>query len=162
MRPTLLLLLGGILGLGACSGAHEPHHDPAVNPRPTTAGQQTAALNVPALLNLSIDELSRRLGPRLALPPGFVDPTQVLLAQRPAAQDSAVLFRTRGLALVVSYDQRSRRVSDLLLLGTDEEELMSRARLELGADGYLVLPVFQERHPTRLLGLRVLVIGPAQ
>ena len=161
MRPTLLLLLGGMLGLGACSGAHEPHHDPVVNSRPPTPSPQPPALNVPALLNLSIDELSGRLGPRLALPPGFVDPTQMLLARRPA-QDSAALFRSRGLALVASYNQRSRRVSDLLLLGTNEEELMSRARLELGADGYLVLPVFQERHPTRLLGLRVLAIGPAQ
>ena len=151
-----------MLGVGACSGTHEPHHDPAVNPRPPAPGLQTAALNVPALLNLSIDELSRRLGPRQALPPGFVDPTQVLLAQRPEAQDSFALFRCRGLALVVSYNQRSRRVSDLLLLGTNEEELMSRARLELGVDRYLVLPVFQERHPTQLLGLRVLAIGLAQ
>lgn len=151
-----------MLGLAACSGAHEPSHDLTVRPAQPPLGRETAGVSVPALLNLSIDEMSRRLGPRLPLPAGFADPTLALLAQRHEPLDSAALFRCRGLALVASYDHRSRRVSDLLLLGTDEEELMSRGRLELGADNYLVLPVFQERHPTRLLGLRVLATGLRQ
>lgn len=151
-----------MLGLAACSGAHEPSRDLTVRPARPLLGPETAGVSVPALLNLSIDEMSQRLGPRLPLPAGFADPTLVLLAQRHESMDSAALFRCRGLALVASYDHRSRQVSDLLLLGSDEEALMSRARLELGAERYLVLPVFQERHPTRLLGLRVLAIGLTQ
>ena len=161
MRPTRLLFLG-VLGLAACSGAHEPAHDLAVRPAQPPVGRETAGVSVPGLLNLTIDEMSQRLGPRLPLPAGFIDPTLALLVPRHESMDSAALFRCRGLALVASYDHRSRRVSDLLLLGTDEEALMSRAQLELGADHYLVLPVFQERHPTRLLGLRVLAVALPQ
>lgn len=153
----VLLLVGLTAGLGACSGTHEPSHDrpgPVAVVRP---GGNLPALNVPALLNLSIDEMSRRVGPRLSLPVGFVDPVQA--PQRGDLLDSMVLFRHRGLALVVAYNDRTRRVSDLLLLGSDEETLMSSARLRLGAEGYLVLPVFQERYPTRLLGLRVVAVA---
>ena len=58
--------------------------------------------------------------------------------------------------MVAAYDDRTWRVSELLLLGTDESDLMHQGWLALGADRYLVLPVFQFRHPTKLMGLRVL------
>ena len=158
MRSTWVLLLVALTGgLGACSRTNEPSHD---RPGPvvvTPPGGNLPTLNVPELLDLSIDEMSRRVGPRLSLPVGFVDPVQA--PQRGDLLDSMVLFRHRGLAFVVAYNERTRRVSDLLLLGSDEELLMSRARLRLGAGGYLVLPVFQERHPTRLLGLRVVAVA---
>ena len=44
--------------------------------------------------------------------------------------------------MVAAYDDRTWRVSELLLLGTDENDLMHRGWLALGADRYLVLPVF--------------------
>ncbi|ALW85758.1 hypothetical protein AUC43_12050 [Hymenobacter sedentarius] len=81
------------------------------------------------------------------------------LLQRHERLDSTAYFQTPGLALVASFDYHTRRVSDILLLGSNENELMRRAQLHLGADHYLVLPVFQENHPTRLLGLRVLAIS---
>lgn len=76
--------------------------------------------------------------------------------------DSAVLFQYRGLNIVLNYDHGSRQVKDLLLMGSNEDELMNRGKLRLGASQYLVLPVFQEKHPTELLGLRVLAIRPGR
>jgi hypothetical protein len=148
-----------VLGLAcACSGTHEPLHD-RVMPTAAKSVRHAAVLDVASLLPLSIDELGRRLGPRRALPPSFFDPTLVPLIQRGEHLDSMALFRCRGLALVASYDYNSRRVSDLLLLGSNENELMSQAQLQLGARQYLVLPVFQQHQPTQLLGLRVLPLA---
>jgi hypothetical protein len=115
--------------------------------------------DVPSLLKLSIDDLSQQLGPRLPVPAGFADPLLAPSARRNEELDSTALFQRPGLALVASYDYRSRQVSNLLLLGSNETELMRRARLNLGATHYLVLPVFQERQPTQLLGLRVLAMA---
>ncbi|GAC1367681.1 MAG: hypothetical protein NVS3B25_13590 [Hymenobacter sp.] len=146
--------------LGACSGSHEPSHDRAI-PTPETP-RNAPELDVPSLLGLSIDALSQRVGPRQPLPAGFADPTLVQMVARHEKIDSTALFRSGSLALVVSYDYRTRRVSDVLLLGNNEEDLMGRAHLQVGSARYLVLPVFQERHPTKLLGLRVLAVSLRQ
>ena len=157
MRPVSSSLWITVVAafVGACSGTHETHNDKAV-PAMAAPVRNLPQLNVPGLLSLSIDEMSRRVGPRLPLPAGFVDPVQAPLVQRGLALDSAILFRSRGLALIAAYNNRTRRVSDLLLLGANEAELMHRAQLQLDASAYLVLPVFQLRKPTQLLGLRVL------
>ena len=147
--------------VGACSGMHESRPDVAA-PTAAVPVSNLPQLNVPGLLPLSIDELIRRLGPPLPLPGGFADPVQASLARRGLPLDSAVLLRSKGLTLVATYDYHTRQLSDLLLLGTNETELMDRSQLLLGAANYLVLPVFQARHPTRLLGLRVLATTLAQ
>lgn len=145
------------MALGACSGSHEPSHERP----PAAAGgpRKAVGLSVPRLLTLSIDEMAQRVGPRLPLPAGFVDPVALPPTSPAPALDSVALFRCRGLALVTTYDLETRRVSDILLLGNDENDLMSRAQLQLGAEQYLVLPVFQAHRPTQLLGLRVLAIA---
>lgn len=157
MRPIMrMLYVAGLAALaGACSGTHESHADRAV-PASAAPVRNLPQLNVPALLHFSIDEMNRQVGPRLPLPPGFFDPVQAPLVQRGIPMDSATLFRSRGLVMVAAYNDRTRRVNDLLLLGTNENELMHRAQLRLGAANYLVLPVFEVRNPTRLMGLRVL------
>ena len=146
--------------VGACSGTHESYPDP---PGPAAAApvRTGTQVNVPGMLALSIDELSRQVGPRRPLPAGFVDPLLLSLSQRGVPMDSSTLFQSQGIAMIAAYDDRTRRVSELLLLGTDEDELMYRGRLELGAASYLVLPVFQLQHPTKLMGLRILSIAPA-
>ena len=163
MGPVLRVLCVLVVGacVGACSGTHESHPDAAV-PVVAAPVPNLPQLNVSGLLPLSIDELIRRLGPRLPLPAGFTDPVQASVARRGLLPDSAVFLRGKGLALVATYDYRTRQLGDLLLLGTNETELMDRARLRLGAANYLVLPVFQARYPTRLLGLRVLATTAAQ
>jgi len=79
-----------------------------------------------------------------------------------ACTGSVALLRGKGLALLATYDYHTRQLSDLLLLGTNETELMERTRLRLDAANYLMLIVFQARHPTWLLGLRVLATTLAQ
>lgn len=157
MRPTYPLLLVALtLGLGACSGTHESQPDRAVPLAARPPARDLSGLDVPSLLNLSIDELSRRVGPPQPVPSDFSDPVLVAQMQRNQRLDSTALFHARGLAMVASYNHQSRQLSDLLLLGENENELMRRAQLQLSADNYLVLPVFQARRPTQLVGLRVL------
>lgn len=157
MKPILVILCAvGVLATGACSGTHEPHHSDAL---PVVAVPDATGLDVSALLTLSIDEMSRRLGPSQPVPVDFIDPTQAPLVQHGMALDSTALFRSQGLVIVVAYDYHSRKVSDLMLLGANENELMRRARLRLGAAHYLVLPVFRQRPATQLMGLRVLVVA---
>ena len=141
--------------VSACLGTHESHQHPVVS-APAAPVRNVPQLDVPGLLGLSIDEISHRLGPRQPLPAGFTDPVLASSGPEGAETDSTAFFRSKGLALVASYNNRSRRVSDLLLLGTNDLELMQRGQLQLGAANYVVLPVFQARHPTQLLGLRVL------
>ena len=163
MRPFLTTLFALTLaGVGACSGSHEPPHDQAVRPAPKRAERSASGLNVPGLLSLSIDEMSKQLGPRHPLPEGFLDPVLLPLMQRHEPMDSSALFRQRGLNIVASYDNRTRKVNNLLILGSNENELMRRAQLQLGAERYLVLPVFQEQAATQLLGLRVLALSMNQ
>ena len=156
MRPFVVLLFVAAAApfAGGCSGAQEPVLD---RPRAIVApSRPVVGLNVPGIIHLTIDQLIRRLGPRRPLPAGFADPVQASMLLRQEQLDSSGFFQYRGLALVVAYNERTRRVSDLLVLGADENELMRRANLELGAADYLVLPVFEAQRPTRLMGLRVL------
>ncbi|GAB3848963.1 hypothetical protein GCM10028822_12640 [Hymenobacter terrigena] len=156
------LVLGTlVVGVGACSGAHEPNHDRAV-PAVATAALKLPQLNVAALLPLSIDEINRQLGPRLPVPDAFTDPTRVPSIHSDERPDSTVLFQRRGLNIVVAYDARTRRVNELLLMGSNENELMARSGLQLNSPDYLVLPFFQRQHPTQLMGLRVLALALSQ
>lgn len=157
MRPNRVILLVAIV-VGACSGSHETHHD-RTTPVAVAAMPDSAGVNVPSLLNLSIDQVNQRIGPRLPLPHNFVDPAMAPQVVGHALLDSSALFRWQGLSMVAAYDHRTRQISDLLLLGIDEDALMRRAQLKLGAKNYLVLPVFQEGNSTRLMGLRVLTTG---
>ena len=90
-----------MVAVGACSGAHEPSHDRAA---PATAALKLPRLNVSALLPLTIDEISRQLGPRLPVPDTFADPTRVPSIHTTEQPDSTALFQSRGLTLVVAYD----------------------------------------------------------
>ena len=156
MRPFVVLLFVAAAApfAGGCSGAQEPVLD---RPRAIVApSRPVVGLNVPSIIHLTIDQLVRRLGPRRPLPAGFADPVHASMLLRQEQLDSSGFFQYRGLALVVAYNERTRRVSDLLVLGADENELMRRANLELGAADYLVLPVFEAQSPARLMGLRVL------
>lgn len=156
MRGLVVLLASTpVFGLlGACSGAHEARHESISTTE--TSFNDAPRLDVAALLRLTIDEVASRVGPPHRVPPVFQDPTLIAQPQSGGSADSTVLFQYRGLNLVVSYDHGTRQVKDLLMLGNNEDELMSRGKLQLGSSHYLVLPVFQRRHPTELMGLRVL------
>ena len=157
-RLAICAIWVGLLGLVACSGAHEKVHESGV----AAPRRATPVLNVPQLLGQSIDALSQRLGPARPAPPGFADPTNAPLLTRGEPLDSLAFFQCRGLTLAAAYHYHSRQVVDILLLGADEDDLMQRAQLQPSAAGYLVLPVFEERRPTKLLGLRVIATGSVQ
>lgn len=152
--------LAVVLTSAACSRPAEPGQEPVRTA--DVAATVGPVLDVPSLLPLSIDALARRLGPRQPMPPGFSDPSAVSLAQIQARLDSTAFFRSQGLSLVVAYDASQRSINDILLLGTDEDQLMRQARLRLGSTNYLVLPVFQAHRPTQLLGVRVVATTPAK
>ena len=155
------MLAGGVLG--ACTRTHETLTDPLVPTVSKVAARKAVpSTDVPNLLGLTIDEVSQRVGPRLPVPPDFTDPVILPQARRLGMLDSTALFRTPGVSMVASYDHQSREVHDLLLLGDNENELMKRAQLRLGAEAYLVLPVFEARQPNQLMGLRVLATAPNQ
>lgn len=156
----------GIAGLAllalavACSRSNEPVQEtghPTIV-RPATLPPARAVIAVPALLGLSVDALARELGPPRPLPASV----QALLSQLPSADpaDSLRFFRYRNLEVLVNYDAATRRFNDLLLLGTNEDLLMQHAGLSAEASNYLLLPVFQARHPTQILGLRVVPLDP--
>ena len=150
----MLFIVAAAPFIGGCSGSHEPVRD---RPRSSMVpSRNMVGLDVPGIIHLSIDQIIKRLGPSRHLPAGFTDPVQAPLLLQQEQIDSSGFFQYRGLAVVAAYNERTRRVSDLLLLGADESELMRRANLELGAPDYLVLPVFEAQRPTKLLGLRVL------
>ena len=158
MRPVLVLFLA--LGMGACTGSHEPPYDRAMGPAPMMVRNEHV-LDLPSLLTLTIDGLSQRIGPRLPVPAGFLDPILVPLAKNNERLDSSSLFRSQGLMILASYNYQTREVSNLLLIGSDEDKLMDAANLKLGADEYLLMPVFQEKRPTQKWGLRVIAIDAA-
>ena len=145
-----LLAAGGSIGLGACSGSHEPAHVPAAAAHSSIA----PTANVPVLLQTSIDGLRRQLGTAQPLPASFNAYQQGLA--NTGSIDSVAAFRTGGLTMVVSYDAHTRRVRDLLLLGHHEDSLMGRGALRADASEYLVLPVFRAGNTSHLLGLRVI------
>lgn len=160
LLPTTLLnylpgwLLVGSGWLAGCSGTHESRQVAA-----TPSRISAPATNVPALLGVSIDGLHERLGPAQPLPPGFVNPLDMVSnptgVNRP---DSLVSFRAGSLTLLASYDARTRQVRDLLLLGHREDSLMAQGTLQTNARDYLVLPVFRVNKPGRLIGLRIVAL----
>ena len=141
--------------LTACSHSGEPVQEPAhpAIARPAARAPLRAVVAVPALLQLSIDELAHYLGPSQPVPAAV----QALLRQLPSADpaDSTRFFQFRGLNILVSFNDSTRRFNDWLLLGSNEDVLMQRAGLSADAANYLVLPVFHARRPTQVLGVRV-------
>ena len=150
---------GALLALAAaCSHAGEPvqeaSHLTMARPVAPLPGRATVAL--PALLGLSVDDLARHLGAPRPVPPALQ--AQLTQLGSDGSTDSTRFFRCRSLDVLVSYDAATRRFSDLLLLGADEDLLMQRAGLSAEARSYLLLPVFYARRPTQMLGLRVVPV----
>jgi|SRR6476661_152178 len=157
MRPLSKYFFVALTTLSwvGCTGTHEQHKDKVAVARntPRPAGQ---VFDVPGLLGLSFPQLCQRLGAPGSLPPGFVDPITLPLVQRGVSSDSAAFFKAGPLRIIATYEPRSLRVSDLILLGDSEEELMYQGKLEQSAEQYIILPVYELRRPRELMGLRVI------
>ena len=156
MRPPFLFFwftLSAFFGW-ACSGAHEKPKDRngAVG---GPARKLALVLDVPAMVGASIDELRRQLGPAGAVPNQLADPAALAHVRNADAYDSAAAFRRRGVTVVATFDTRTRQVSDLLVLGKNEQTVIQQANLDVDSPDYLLLTVFDAHNTSRFLGLRV-------
>jgi hypothetical protein len=117
------------------------------------------AVDVPTFVGYTIEEVRSRLGtPRESQ----LEPPIAKLNQRRrkslrvADEGWTNTFETNGVTLAVTFNARTRRVRDIVLLGNSEDELMQRGNLILTAPAYIVLPVMNPEKATELLGVRVI------
>ncbi|OON68564.1 hypothetical protein [Hymenobacter sp. CRA2] len=149
-RACLLLLTVLLCGGAACTRSPGVMERDAPPLRPSRAHQ----LNIAALVGRNIDQLRRELGPAKESHSSAAEPGAEQL-RTVQAKDWVNTFEKSGLTIVVTFDARTREVRDLMLPGSNEDELVRRAGLDLVADKYLVLPVTDPAAPSRVLGVRV-------
>jgi hypothetical protein len=116
-------------------------------------------VDVPTFVGYTIEEVRSRLGPpreSQAEPP--IAKPQSLPRSSVRIQDDGWIntFETNGLTLEVTFNARTRLVRDIVLRGSNEDELMQRGNLVLTAPAYIVLPVLNPDKTTELLGVRVI------
>ncbi len=116
-------------------------------------------VDVPAFVGYTIEEVRSQLGPprEKQLEPPVAKPKHLRRKSlRIADEGWTNTFETNGVTLVVTFNARTRRVRDIVLLGDNETELMQRGNLILTAPAYIVLPVLNPEKTTELLGVRVI------
>jgi hypothetical protein len=156
-RTSLLLALWLCCAGAACTrnpaSAETDTLSKAV-PGATPPSTGAYALNVPALVGLNIDEVRRQLGQpqeghhqAMGAEPQNADPQ---------GEDWVNTFERQGITVVVTFNTRTRKVRDLVLPGSKEEELMRRGNLSFVSEDYLVLPVIDKAEPSLLQGVRVI------
>lgn len=117
------------------------------------------AVDLPPFVGYTIEEVRSRLGsPRESqLEPLPTRPKRLARKSlRVKDEGWTNTFETNGVTLMVTFNARTRRVRDIVLIGTDEEELMQRGNLTLTSATYIVLPVYNPQKSTDLLGVRVI------
>ncbi|MBT2556716.1 hypothetical protein J7E24_02890 [Hymenobacter sp. ISL-91] len=156
MRSTLYFALVFLAALAtACSGSQVAGEKSA----PATGSPETgrsASVDVPSLMGRNIDQLRRTLGaPKETREQEIgLEPTATQM-KATRGKDWINTFERNGTTLVVTFDASTRKVRDIVLLGSDEEQLMREANLSLTSADYLVLPVMSPNNSTELIGMRV-------
>jgi hypothetical protein len=156
MRVPILLLAGLTLGfLAACSRSQTPSETEAPQQSQSKTAQ-TASIDLPELVKHNIDYLRRQLGP----PQEAAD--EVIGADPTAAQLRATkgegwinTFRRQGSTLIVTFNARTRKVSDIVLMGTNEEDLMRLGNLSTTAPNYIVLSIPEPGQLNKVRGVRI-------
>jgi hypothetical protein len=149
--PYVLLLSG----LAACTGTQtaseksSPNLGEAGSARPNT-------LDMPALVGRNIDQVRRVLGtPRETKDEiNGLEPTAEQLKAN-IGEDWINTFEKNGSTVVVTFNAKTRKVLDMVLIGASEDELMRRGNLSLTAQNYIVLPVTDPKDAEKVSGLRV-------
>lgn len=148
-----------MLVLLVCAGAACTRTTPAIerDAAPPAQAKPVTGLNMPALVGRNIDEVRQVLGkPREAEAASVgAEPTAKQLRTN-QADEWLNTFDYQGATVVATFNARTRKVRDLVLLGTNEDELMRRGNLDLVSDTYLVLPVPNPAEPSKITGIRVL------
>ncbi|GAA3924860.1 hypothetical protein [Hymenobacter algoricola] len=156
MRPfrylPFVLLLSGI---AACTGTQTASEKSSPDVGSVTSARPNA-LDMPALVGRNIDQLRRALGPpsetreeAIGLEP---TPEQMKATK---GEDWINTFEKNGSTVVVTFNAKTRKVLDMVLIGSNEDELMRRGNLSLTAPNYLVLPVTDPKNAKKVAGLRV-------
>ncbi|TLM89083.1 hypothetical protein [Hymenobacter jeollabukensis] len=152
-RACLLLMLVLLCGGAACTRSAPVVESPAPG-RPGHSNSRP--LNVAALVGRNIDQVRQRLGPPRETrqqPVGLEPTAEQLRATR--GEGWINTFEKDGTTIVVTFNARTREVQDLVLVGSNEDELLRRGNLDFVADNYLVLPVTDPAAPSRIMGVRV-------
>jgi hypothetical protein len=143
--------------LTACDGRKaEQAIEPVQHRPPTPELAQTAqvAFDVPPLIGKSIDEIRRTLGAPID---NEAEPTDLQL--RVGVDEWNNAFAKDGEELLVTFDPRTRRVSDLFLGGSDRTVLMQKCNVVEGAIDYRVESVRALRNPAEITGIRIVPTG---
>ncbi|WP_400190263.1 hypothetical protein [Hymenobacter sp. B81] len=155
LHPALLLPVVLVL----CTAASCTRSTP-VNEKPAPSGESGLASSVkvdmPALVGRNIDQIRRVLG-------SPTETTQSTVGAEPSAAQMRATkgegwintFEYSGSTIVVTFNARTRKVRDLVLVGTNEDELMRRGNLSLVSPDYVVLPVENPTQPSKITGVRV-------
>lgn len=156
MRPfRYLTIVLALSGMAACTGTQTtaeksaPGLTGATTTRPNT-------LDMPALVGRNIDQIRRAMGPPSETKEQAIgiEPTAEQM-RATKGEDWINTFEKNGSTIVVTFNARTRKVLDMVLIGSNEDELMRRGNLSLTAPNYLVLPVTDPRNAEQVSGLRV-------
>jgi len=150
---SFLLLI--ILGLAACTGRSTVSEKRITSVEPSLPAP--APFDAAGLLGRNIDQLRRKLGSPLEAVspvPGMEPPAAQKHTE--AGENWNNTFEKNSTTLIVSFSARTRKVHDIIMLGSNEEELMRRGKLTLNALNYIVVPVLNPQNTNKLLGLRVI------
>jgi hypothetical protein len=151
--------LGLLLGLASCMGSQSATETLVSKAPPRSASARDrlpVAVDVPQLIGLNIDELRKMLGPAY-------ESTSEKMGLEPTAEQLKATkgegwvntFDYHGRTLVVTFHALTRKVRDIVLIGSNEDELLQVGHLSLTASNYIVLPVPDSQSTTQISGLRV-------
>ncbi len=156
MRPCYYLSpLMLLAGLGACTGTQTKTENN--NPNSTrTESTRAATLDVPLLIGHTIDQVRRSLGPPKETKDQEIgiEPTSEQM-QKTNGEDWVNTFERNGLTIVVTFNARTRKVRDLVLIGSDEDQLLRAGNLSLTDPDYIILPVAHPESSQAILGVRI-------
>lgn len=157
MRFSFLSLSAVLLlsSLAACTGSQTASEADT----PATGRAEAVApggLNLPLLVGRNIDQVRRNLGaPRETKDQKIgLEPTAEQM-KATKGEDWVNTFEKNGTTIVATYNARTRKVNNLVVLGSDEDELMRRANLSLTDASYTVQPIADPKNPGSTVGLRV-------
>ena len=155
MHPFRYAAIVLLAGTAACSGSQT-----ASERSSPTAGSVEAArvatVDLPDLMGRNIDQVRRRLGaPNEGKDQAIgLEPTAEQM-QSTKGQDWINTFEQNGLTIVTTFNARTRKVRDMVVVGSDEDEILRRANLSLTAPNYMVLPVVNPNNNREIIGMRV-------
>ncbi|GAA4384388.1 hypothetical protein [Hymenobacter koreensis] len=151
-QPLLWCLVVLFCAAASCTRSTPSNEQAGPSPADVRSGNN---IDISALVGRNIDQVRRTLGrPQEEGQTIGAEPTKDQM-RATKGEDWINTFDYRGSTIVVTFNARTRKVRDLVLVGTDEEELMRRGQLSLVSTDYVVLPVNNPTAPTKITGVRV-------